>query len=124
MLRAMDEALPGPRTRDRGRERAGDVSRGRAGLRRQRTACPTPSAFDGRREVFKAWLGFGLPTHYFLDGDGIIRERHYGPMTLAQAAHDRGAAAGRRERLARASPRAARPPSPHRLRSPSGSPTG
>ena len=43
-------------------------------------------AFDGRSEVFKAWLGFGLPTHYFLDGDGIIRERHYGPLSMAQAA--------------------------------------
>ncbi len=41
--------------------------------------------FDGRSEVFKAWLGFGLPTHYFLDADGIIRVRHYGPMTLAAA---------------------------------------
>jgi hypothetical protein len=35
--------------------------------------------------VFKAWLGFGLPTHYFLDADGIIRVRHYGPLSLAAA---------------------------------------
>jgi thiol-disulfide isomerase/thioredoxin len=41
--------------------------------------------FDARSEVFKAWLGFGLPTHYFLDADGIIRVRHYGPLSLAAA---------------------------------------
>ena len=41
---------------------------------------------DGRSDVFKAWLGFGLPTHYFLDAQGIIRDRHYGPMTMGQAA--------------------------------------
>ena len=43
-------------------------------------------AFDGRSDVFKAWMGFGLPTHYFLDSEGIIRDRHYGPMTMGQAA--------------------------------------
>ncbi len=42
--------------------------------------------FDGRSEVFKAWLGFGLPTHYFLDADGVIAVRHYGPLSMAQAA--------------------------------------
>lgn len=42
--------------------------------------------FDARSEVFKAWLGFGLPTHYFLDADGIIRVRHYGPLDMEQAA--------------------------------------
>jgi len=42
--------------------------------------------FDGRSEVFKAWLGFGLPTHYFLDADGLIQVRHYGPLSMAQAA--------------------------------------
>ena len=42
--------------------------------------------FDGRSEVFKAWLCFGLPTHYFLDADGVIQVRHYGPMTMESAA--------------------------------------
>lgn len=41
--------------------------------------------FDGRSEVFKAWLGFGLPTHYFLDADGVITVRHYGPLSMEQA---------------------------------------
>lgn len=41
--------------------------------------------FDARSEVFKAWLGFGLPTHYFLDDEGIVRVRHYGPLSLEQA---------------------------------------
>lgn len=41
--------------------------------------------FDARSEVFRAWLGFGLPTHYFLDGEGIVRVRHYGPLSMIQA---------------------------------------
>jgi thiol-disulfide isomerase/thioredoxin len=41
--------------------------------------------FDASSAVFKAWQGFGLPTHYFLDADGVIRAVHYGPLTVDQA---------------------------------------
>jgi cytochrome c biogenesis protein CcmG/thiol:disulfide interchange protein DsbE len=41
--------------------------------------------FDGTSAVFKAWQGFGLPTHYFLDAEGIIRATHYGPLSVLQA---------------------------------------
>jgi thiol-disulfide isomerase/thioredoxin len=40
--------------------------------------------FDARSAVFKAWQGYGLPTHYFLDADGVIRDVHYGPMSVDQ----------------------------------------
>ena len=42
-------------------------------------------AFDGTSEVFRAWRGFGLPTHYFIDAEGIIRAVHYGPLSTADA---------------------------------------
>ena len=35
--------------------------------------------------MFQAWRGFGLPTHYFLDAEGIIRAVHYGPLSAADA---------------------------------------
>jgi len=46
---------------------------------------PYTIGFDGTSAVFKAWQGFGLPTHYFLDADGIIRTKHYGPLSVLQA---------------------------------------
>jgi hypothetical protein len=46
---------------------------------------PYTIGFDGTSAVFKAWQGFGLPTHYFLDGNGIIRTTHYGPLSALQA---------------------------------------
>jgi thiol-disulfide isomerase/thioredoxin len=41
--------------------------------------------FDARSAVFNAWRGFGLPTHYFLDADGVIRSVHFGPLTVRAA---------------------------------------
>jgi thiol-disulfide isomerase/thioredoxin len=41
--------------------------------------------FDARSAVFKAWQGYGLPTHYFLDAHGVVRAVHYGPLTVDQA---------------------------------------
>ena len=46
---------------------------------------PYTIGFDGTSAVFKAWQGFGLPTHYFLDADGIIRTTHYGPLSEVEA---------------------------------------
>jgi thiol-disulfide isomerase/thioredoxin len=42
---------------------------------------PYTVAFDGTSAVFKAWRGFGLPTHYLLDTQGIVRAVHYGPLS-------------------------------------------
>ena len=41
--------------------------------------------FDGTSDVFHAWHGYGLPTHYFIDADGIIRAVHYGPLSATAA---------------------------------------
>lgn len=34
--------------------------------------------------VFRTYLIFGLPSHYFIDRDGIIRGRYFGPLTSDQ----------------------------------------
>ena len=46
---------------------------------------PYTIAFDGTSDVFHAWQGYGLPTHYFIDAEGIIRAVHYGPLSAAGA---------------------------------------
>jgi thiol-disulfide isomerase/thioredoxin len=46
---------------------------------------PYTVAFDGTSAVFQAWRGFGLPTHYLIDGEGIIRALHYGPLSREAA---------------------------------------
>jgi thiol-disulfide isomerase/thioredoxin len=34
--------------------------------------------------VFRTYRIFGLPSHYFLDRDGVIRGRYFGPLTRDQ----------------------------------------
>jgi cytochrome c biogenesis protein CcmG/thiol:disulfide interchange protein DsbE len=41
--------------------------------------------FDATSAVFKTYQAYGLPTHLFLDGDGIIRAIHLGPVTRSDA---------------------------------------
>jgi thiol-disulfide isomerase/thioredoxin len=41
--------------------------------------------FDGTSDVFHAWLGYGLPTSYFIDAEGVIRAVHYGPLSTEAA---------------------------------------
>lgn len=36
---------------------------------------------DTTAATMKNYAVFGLPTHYFLDADGIIRDRWFGPLT-------------------------------------------
>jgi peroxiredoxin len=43
-----------------------------------------PIGFDATSGVFRAYRGFGLPTHLFLDRDGRIRTVYYGPLRLDQ----------------------------------------
>jgi peroxiredoxin len=40
--------------------------------------------FDATSAVFRAYDGFGLPTHVFIDRDGVIRHLQYGPLDLEQ----------------------------------------
>lgn len=46
---------------------------------------PYRIGFDASSAVFRAYGGFGLPTHVFLDRDGVIRTVHYGPLGREQA---------------------------------------
>ena len=43
---------------------------------------PYPIGFDATSAVFRTYQGFGIPTHVFIDADGIIRHLQYGPMDL------------------------------------------
>jgi peroxiredoxin len=40
-----------------------------------------PIAFDTYAAIMKTYAVFGLPTHYFIDRDGTIRDRYFGPLT-------------------------------------------
>ena len=42
---------------------------------------PYTIGFDATSAVFRTYQGFGLPTHVFLDDDGVIRWVHYGPLS-------------------------------------------
>ena len=46
---------------------------------------PYTVAFDGTSAVFQAWRGFGLPTHYLIDAEGVVRALHYGPLSTEAA---------------------------------------
>jgi cytochrome c biogenesis protein CcmG, thiol:disulfide interchange protein DsbE len=39
---------------------------------------------DTTGAIFRTYRVFGLPTHYFIDRDGVVRGRYYGPLTRAQ----------------------------------------
>lgn len=41
--------------------------------------------FDATSAIFHAYRGFGLPTQFFIDGDGVIRKVVLGPVTREQA---------------------------------------
>jgi cytochrome c biogenesis protein CcmG/thiol:disulfide interchange protein DsbE len=43
-----------------------------------------PIGFDATSAVFRAYAGFGLPTHVFIDRDGVIRHVQYGPLDRDQ----------------------------------------
>jgi peroxiredoxin len=42
---------------------------------------PYTIGFDATSAVFRTYQGFGLPTHVFLDADGVIRRINYGPLS-------------------------------------------
>lgn len=39
---------------------------------------------DSTGEIFSTYRVFGLPTHYFVDRNGVIRDRYFGPLTGQQ----------------------------------------
>ena len=43
-----------------------------------------PIGLDATGAVFRTYLIFGLPSHYFIDRDGVIRGRYFGPLTADQ----------------------------------------
>ena len=47
---------------------------------------PYTIGFDATSAVYRTYQGFGLPTHYFLDGDGVIRNVVFGPVSRQQVA--------------------------------------
>ena len=47
-------------------------------------ALPYTIGFDATSAVFRTYQGFGLPTHVFLDADGVIRWVKYGPVSAAE----------------------------------------
>lgn len=40
--------------------------------------------FDATSAVFRRYQGFGLPTHLFLDAEGVIRWISYGPLSMPE----------------------------------------
>ena len=42
--------------------------------------------FDATGAVFGTYLGYGLPTHVFIDADGVIQHLRYGPVDRETAA--------------------------------------
>ena len=43
-----------------------------------------PIALDTNTAIMNTYGVFGLPTHYFLDRQGVIRDRYFGPLTREQ----------------------------------------
>ena len=41
-------------------------------------------AVDPMGSAFRNWTVFGLPTYYFINREGIVRDRYFGPLTLAE----------------------------------------
>ena len=46
----------------------------------ERYSLPYTIGFDATSAVFRTYQGFGLPTHVFIDADGVIRHLRYGPL--------------------------------------------
>jgi peroxiredoxin len=47
---------------------------------------PYTIGFDASSAVFETYQGYGLPTHVFIDADGVIRHLRYGPLDRETAA--------------------------------------
>jgi peroxiredoxin len=47
---------------------------------------PYTIGFDATGAVFETYRGYGLPTHIFIDADGVIQHLRYGPVDRETAA--------------------------------------
>jgi cytochrome c biogenesis protein CcmG/thiol:disulfide interchange protein DsbE len=47
---------------------------------------PYAIGFDASSAVFDTYQGFGLPTHVFIDAEGVIQHLQYGPLDRETAA--------------------------------------
>jgi peroxiredoxin len=52
----------------------------------ERYSLPYTIGFDASGAVFDTYRGFGLPTHVFIDADGVIAHLRYGPLDREMAA--------------------------------------
>ena len=52
----------------------------------ERYSLPYTIGFDATGAVFETYQGYGLPTHVFIDADGVIRHLRYGPVDRETAA--------------------------------------
>lgn len=52
----------------------------------ERYSLPYTIGFDATGAIFETYQGFGLPTHVFLDAEGVIRHLRYGPVDRETAA--------------------------------------
>ena len=52
----------------------------------ERYSLPYTIGFDATGAVFDTYQGFGLPTHVFIDREGVIQHLRYGPVDRQVAA--------------------------------------
>ena len=52
----------------------------------ERYSLPYTIGFDATGAIFKTYQGYGLPTHVFIDADGVIQHLRYGPVDREAAA--------------------------------------
>ena len=52
----------------------------------QTYSLPYAIGFDATSAVFDTYRGYGLPTHVFIDADGVIQDVRYGPLDRETAA--------------------------------------
>ena len=52
----------------------------------ERYSLPYTIGFDASGAVFDTYQGFGLPTHVFIDAQGVIQHLRYGPLDREAAA--------------------------------------
>jgi cytochrome c biogenesis protein CcmG/thiol:disulfide interchange protein DsbE len=52
----------------------------------QTYALPYTIGFDASGAVFETYRGYGLPTHVFIDAEGVITDLRYGPLDREAAA--------------------------------------
>jgi peroxiredoxin len=52
----------------------------------ERYSLPYTIGFDATGAVFDTYQGYGLPTHVFIDDEGLIAHLRYGPVDRETAA--------------------------------------